>query len=393
MTQWLIRLFIKRPDDVKGRSGRAAYGRMAALCGIVCNVLLALIKGVLGVSFHSVAILADAANNLSDVGSCVITLIGFTVSGKPADRDHPFGHERMEAIASLGVSFIILMLGLSLFRTSLVSLWQRDVPEKSVLMIAGLLLSVAVKGWMARFYTSIGRTINSTALFANAADSLGDCLATGAVLLSSLLSLVTTLPTDGIAGLIVVIFIVKGGVSLFKETMDDLLGRRPDAGLIDTIVGKLKSYEGVSGIHDLTVHSYGADTCFATVHMEVQEHEDIASVHERMDTIERDFLSDLNIHLVIHVDPVITDDQEVRALREAAEAAARELDPASSIHDFRLVRSKEGKKLLFDVVVPPRCALSDAEIISYIDRRCKRRDDTLSCIITTDRNYTMEKDD
>lgn len=392
MTECLIRLFIRQRDDVKSREGRAAYGRMAALCGIFCNVLLCLLKGVLGMIFHSVAVLADAANNLSDVGSGVITLIGFLISGKPADRDHPFGHERMEAIASMAVSFIVLALGASLFRTCLISLFHKESAEKSLWMILVLCLSVALKGWMSRFYTAIARLIHSPALYANAADSLGDCLSTGAVLFSALLAPVTTLPVDAAAGALVGLFILKNGFNLLKETMDDLLGKRPDAALIERIVEKLKSYEGVSGIHDLTVHSYGKDTCFATVHMEVAEHEDISAVHERLDKIERDFLSDLNIHLVIHADPVITDDEEVTKWRKASEAAVRDLDPSCSIHDFRMVRSKEEKTLLFDVVVPPENTLSDEEIVAYIDRRLRRADEAVRTIITIDRNYTMEID-
>ncbi len=391
MTERLIWLFIRHPEDVKSREGRVAYGRMAALCGLFCNVFLCLVKFFLGLTVHSVAVTADAVNNLSDAGSAVITLIGFTISGKPADRDHPFGHERMEAIASMAVSFLILALGVSLFRTSLGAFFRRETAEKSGLMIGVLLFSVALKWWMSRFYTTVGRTIRSSALLANAADSLFDCLSTGTVLISALLAFVTTFPADALCGLLVALFILKNGLGLLKETMDDLLGRRPDPALIEAIVTKLKSYEGAGGFHDLTVHSYGGNSCFATVHMEVSEHEDISLVHECMDAIERDFLTDLNIHLVIHADPVLTDNEEVCRLRDVSARAARAVDAAFHIHDFRMVQGKDGKTLLFDVVVPSSCTLSDQDIALRITQTLQDSMGAVHCTITVDRNYTMEQ--
>lgn len=392
MTGLIMRIASSRAERVPHDKRRAVYGNTAAIVGIAVNIFLCFIKGAAGLIFHSVAILADAVNNLSDAGNSVIALLGFMVSEKPADKEHPYGHARMEYLSCLAVSFIIMALGASLFKTSVIKLFHPEMPDKSILSVAVLLISVAVKIWMGFFYKKMGNAINSSVILANSRDSFNDVISTGAVLLTTLIAVLTDVNLDAFAGCAVAVFIFISGFSVMRETLDNLLGTMPDEELVSSIVQKLRSYDGVLGIHDLVVHSYGPERYFATVHVEVPCDANILTSHDMIDNIERDFLRELGINLVIHMDPVVTHDEAVLASRDAVKSIAANIDPSFSVHDFRMVKGDTHSNLIFDVAVPIGFKMSDDEIKAAISREVKKLDNTYFCVITVDKTYVPREE-
>lgn len=389
MTDLLIRLFVKEPGDVKSASGRTRYGNFASVVGILCNVFLCILKGAAGLIFHSVAILADAVNNLSDAGNSIISLIGFALAERPADEEHPYGHARVEYLSCLAVSFVIIGLGVSLFVTSFRKILSPEPVDKSLLAIAVLVISILVKLWMSAFYKSVGSRIQSSVILANSRDSFNDVISTAAVLLTTVIAIVTNINLDGYAGCAVAVFIAFSGFEILKETVSDLLGTMPAPELVSEIVDKLESYEGVHGIHDLVVHSYGADKVFATVHLEVPADGDILELHDMIDNIERDFREEKNIQLVIHMDPVVTNDEEVLEKREMVAEILRTLYPDFTMHDFRMVKGETHSNLIFDVVAPISFKTPEAEIIRSISDAVRGQDEKLFCVIDVDRAYAI----
>lgn len=388
MTNFLVHTFVKEYDKTSSPIVRGRYGLLAGFVGLACNILLFSLKILVGLLFGSIAIIADAVNNLSDAGSCIVTLIGFRLSNKPADEEHPYGHARVEYIAGMIVSFSVLLLGVQLMGSSVQKIFQPDAVEFSWLSVAVLCMAILIKFWMGLFYKKIGKAIDSTAIIANSADSMNDVYATGAVLLSTLLGKVTGWQLDGYAGGLVAVFIIISGIGLVRETLNPLLGAAPTQELVDKIENKLHSYDGVLGTHDLMIHNYGPERCFASVHVEVCAKEDILKSHDMIDNIERDFWEDLNIHLVIHLDPVVTDDEETNRMREVVKGILQELDEQLSMHDFRMVKGNTHCNLIFDVAVPPRYKMSDKELRALIDGRVKAYQEDYFTVITIDRSYT-----
>ncbi|MGL6173675.1 MAG: cation diffusion facilitator family transporter, partial [Cellulosilyticaceae bacterium] len=286
MTQFLIKTFIKNAEDIKNPRVREHYGLLGSIVGISCNLLLFLSKLTIGVIFNSISITADAINNLSDAGSSIITWIGFRLSSKPADEDHPFGHARVEYITGLVISFLILMLGIELIKSSFDKILHPEPLTFSSIIIVVLILSIAAKLWLSFFNRKLGNIIGSTTLKATATDSMNDVIATSVVLISILISHFTGFQVDGYMGMIVALFIIYSGINLIKETISPLLGEAPTAELVLSIEEKISSYEGVLGFHDLVVHNYGPDRCFASVHVEVDANEDILKSHDLIDNIE-----------------------------------------------------------------------------------------------------------
>lgn len=368
MTKLLIKIFIKNAD-INSQKGRELYGRLAGTVGIICNLLLSVMKLIIGTVSNSVSITADATNNISDAGSSIVTLVGFRLSGKPADKDHPYGHARIEYISSLIISFLILLIGCSIFKESVTKIFK---PEESLLSLATvvvLVISIFVKLWLAVFNKYLGRQIDSKALEATAIDSRNDVITTTAVLVASIISHFTGFNLDGYMGVIVSVFIFISGINLVKETLDPLLGQPPTKEMFDTIERKILSYENVLGVHDLMVHSYGPNTYFASAHIEMDAKIDVLVCHDIMDKIERDFKSELNIHLVVHLDPTILDSPEINELKEMVNKIISEIDNELTFHDFRVVIGEENKNVLFDVVVPPEYRYSDEELEKIIKEK------------------------
>ena len=388
MIQLIIRTFIKNYKDVDNHHVREAYGKLAGVVGIISNILLFIIKFTVGILFKSISVTADAVNNLSDAGSSIITLIGFKLSGKPADAKHPYGHARMEYITGLVVSFIIILLGVELTKTSFDKVLHPEESVFSYLTIFVLIISVLMKLWQGMFNKKVGKTIHSTAIEATAADSINDVVATSAVLLSTIIAKWTGIHLDGYMGVLVAVFILVSGVKMIGETINPLLGMAPDQEMVDHINQKIMSYDTVLGIHDLVVHNYGPQRCFASVHVEVPASQDILISHDIIDNIERDFAKDMDIHLVVHLDPIVTDDETTNLLKAQVKHIVKDISPDLSIHDFRAVIGVSHTNLIFDVCVPFSVKMSDAEITGMISRKVKEIDPTYYTVIVVDRSYT-----
>ena len=364
---------------------REKQGSLAGAVGIGVNILLFVIKLMAGLLSGSVAIMADAVNNLTDSGSSIIMLVGFRLSAKPADREHPFGHARIEYLCGVIVSFIVLFLGIELGRTSFLKILSPEKAEFGPVALGVLIVSILIKLWLCLFYTRVGRRIDSQSLLATASDSRNDVISTLVVLLGALITRLTSLDLDGFLGLLVAAFIIVSVVKLIMETADPLLGPAPKKELVQGIYEKIRSYEGIIGIHDLTVHSYGQGRTFASVHCEVPAEEDILISHDLIDNIERDFLEQEGIHLVIHLDPVITCDEKANALHEAVLTKVKELYPQSAIHDFRVVWGVTHSNVLFDVAVPFSVADSDQQVKERVSRAVESLDPTYRAVLAVDR--------
>lgn len=388
MIQLIIRTFIKNYKDVENHHVRESYGKLAGVVGIISNIILFIIKFTVGILFKSISVTADAVNNLSDAGSSIITLIGFKLSGKPADAKHPYGHARMEYITGLAVSFIIILLGVQLIQTSFDKVLHPEESVFSYLTITVLIISILMKLWQGMFNKKVGKTIHSTALEATAADSINDVVATSAVLLSTIIAKWTGVNLDGYMGILVAVFILVSGVKMIGETINPLLGMAPDQEMVDQIYKKIMSYDTVLGIHDLVVHNYGPQRCFASVHVEVPASQDILISHDIIDNIERDFARDMDIHLVVHLDPIVTDDETTNLLKAQVKHIVKDISPDLSIHDFRAVVGVSHTNLIFDVCVPFSVKMSDAEITGLISQKVKEINPTYYTVIVVDRSYT-----
>lgn len=383
----LVRLLVKDYKNTEKASVRQSYGRLAGAMGIVLNILLFSGKFLAGSIAGSVAITADAVNNLSDAGSSIITLIGFKIAGKPADADHPFGHARMEYIASLAVAFIVLLLGFELLRDSADKILHPAMAEFSWLSVGVLIASIAVKFWMYQYNMALGKRIDSVAMRATATDSLSDVLATAAVLVSTIVSPLIHFSLDGYMGVVVAGFILWSAVGILRDTMNKLLGEAPTQEMEQLLTRHILRHEGVLSLHDMVVHSYGPGRTFATVHVEVDAREDILKSHDMIDNIEREVLLDHGVNLVIHLDPIVVDDPEVNALREKTKALVQEVQPDLTIHDFRVVRGHTHSNLIFDVQVPRDCPMPDEEITRRIIEKVKGLNENYFAVVTLDRTY------
>ena len=369
---------------------RTAYGNLAGAVGIVCNALLCAAKLLMGTLFGCISVTADAVNNLSDASSSIITLVGFKLSAKPADKEHPYGHARIEYLAGLAVSVLIIVIGFELARTSLDKILHPTPVAFSWLTVAVLAGSIGVKLWMAMFNRTIGRRIGSATLEATATDSRNDVISTAAVLATLVLGQATHLVLDGWMGLAVALFILYSGIGLIKETVDPLLGEAPSEELAQHIARKVLSYDGVLGTHDLMVHDYGPGRCFASVHVEMAAEKDVLESHDIIDNIERDFHDNDNIHLVIHYDPIQTGDRAVGTLRAWVEGQLKTISPQLSMHDFRTVRGPTHTNLIFDVVVPAGFALDDAALRARIQQLAQQKDTQemkYYTVVTVDHSY------
>lgn len=352
MTKLLLRLFVKNYRDVQDPQVRSAVGSLSGWIGIGCNALLFLAKLLAGTLAGSVSITADALNNLSDASGSIVTLVGFRLADKPADEHHPYGHARAEYLSGLAVAALILAIGFELAGSSVRKIFQPSPVAATGLTAAILLFSIVIKLWMYLFNRSLGKRIGSTALLATAADSRNDCVATAAVLLAAAAEQFLGLPLDGWMGLGVAVFILYSGFQLAKQTVSPLLGEQADPELREKIVEYIRRQPKVLGYHDLMVHDYGPSRRYASLHVEMDHREDPLECHEIIDAMERQCLLCHNVHLVIHYDPVITDDPEMRRLKEETARLLRQQDPRLSLHDFRMVQGRKHMNLVFDVPLP-----------------------------------------
>ena len=387
MIDFLISKFVRNSGNISDPAVRRGYVAFAGIIGIIVNLGLSLAKITAGTLFGSISVTADGINNLSDAGSSVVTLIGFKLSGKPADRDHPFGHERIEYLTGFILGIVILIVGVELIKLSVNRIIYPRPTLTSDLMIAILVISIAVKLWLAIFYSRIADIISSSAVRAASADSMNDVLTTSAVLCGVLVSRYFGYQIDGWMGIGVALFILRSGIMILRSLLGPILGEMPDPELVESIERKILSYEGIINVHDLVVHSYGPNVLFATVHAEVDAKGSFISSHDLIDCIERDCAREMNINLVIHIDPVITDDNEMNGLKKMTEDIVNSVDPSLSIHDFRVVRGDTHTNLIFDVLIPADYHTSGKKTVQKIEDAIREKDPTFFPVITVDRNY------
>lgn len=385
--KFLFRLFIKNADETSDHAVRNAYGKFTGLFGIVSNAVLFIVKIILGTLTSSISITADAINNLCDAGSSVITMFGFKIAGKPADAKHPYGHARMEYISGLIVSCLITTIGLDLLISSIEKIIFSTETKYSLISIIILVISVFVKLFQGLVYRSAGKAISSTSLIASSTDSINDVISTTVVIIGAIIGLTTEIQLDGILGCAVALFVIYSGIKLIIETSDPLLGAAPDEELINKLSEKILSYDGVIGIHDLVVHNYGFGRCFASVHAEVPASTNVMISHDTIDNIEFDVLETMNIHLVIHLDPVETDNPKINELRAVIEIILKSKDPRITMHDFRVVFGDTHTNLIFDVNLPFDYETNDDFFCSEITKEIRKVDPTYNTVITVDRNY------
>jgi cation diffusion facilitator family transporter len=385
MTKLLLRLFVKNYENTADPGVRASIGKLSGAVGIGCNLLLAAGKLIVGILAGAVSVTADALNNLSDAASAIVTLIGFKLAEKPADSQHPYGHARFEYLSGLAVAALILVIGFELAKSSVQKIFAPAPMEISFTMIAVLAGSVLVKLWLSVFNRSLGKRIDSQTLMATAADSRNDVIATLAVLVAAGIEWLTKLPVDGFVGLGVAGFILYSGVELGKQTISPLLGEAASPQLRQKIVQVLEGNSRVLGWHDLMVHDYGPGQRFASIHVEMDQREDPLVCHEIIDDMERLCLEKHKVHLVIHYDPVVTDDPEMEALREEICRFLSVFDENLSMHDFRMVRGTGHSNLIFDIAMPHDLRDSQEKIKNALDEHLKKTyDNHYNTVITFD---------
>lgn len=391
MTEFLVKTFVKDYEHTEEAAVRTAYGVLASMVGILCNLLLFGGKLLVGLLLRSVSVMADAFNNLSDAASSVIGFIGVKMAEKPADREHPFGHGRLEYIAALIVSFLVIEVGFTFFKNAIAKIRTPEDLSFSLLSMLILLASVAVKLWLSFFNKNLGKRVNSTVMQATAADALGDVVTTLATMGSILFFRFTGINIDGYVGLVVSLLVMWAGVGIARDTLEPLIGQSVDPKLYREITDFVEGYDGILGSHDLIVHNYGPTRSLASIHAEVPNNVDIETSHEIIDRIERDAVKKLGIFLVIHMDPVETEDKRVADLKSRVLAAIRELDPSLTLHDFRIVDGEQQINLIFDVVVPFTYGEQERpKLRRAIEEKVRALDERFHCVITFDNAFVAE---
>ena len=392
MTSLLTRLFIKNPENVKDNATREQYGSLSGVVGIICNLILCIFKIAVGALTHSISIIADGFNNLSDMGSSVITILGFKLANKPADKDHPFGHGRIEYMSAFIVAILILLVGFELMKTSVGALMDgTPMPTYSLVSIIILAVSVVFKLWLFLFNRKIGKKIESETLLATAQDSLNDSVATAVILLSVAVSKLVPIPfnLDAVMGVAVALFILFAGFNAAKETLNRILGEPPTADLITDIEKAILSHEDFVGIHDLIVHNYGPGRLFASVHVEVPQDINIVECHEQIDLCEKEIYETLGVALVIHMDPMDVNNEQVAFVRQQMSDGIKVINDELTLHDFRMTPMAETQtNLVFDVVIPQNFNLSEKELKEKVSQIAKLINPTFCCVITIERDFT-----
>lgn len=392
MINLLVRKFVKNYQNTEDAKVRTDYGVLSSIVGIICNVLLFAGKLAVGAAVRSVAVMADAFNNLSDAASSVIGFVGVKMAGKPADSEHPFGHGRIEYIAALAVAFLVLQVGFTFFQNSLEKIRHPEDLSFELIPVLILLASVCVKLWLGYFNKVLGKRINSSVMQATATDALGDVITTLATIASILFFHFTSINIDGFVGLLVSLVVMWAGIGIARDTLEPLIGQPVDRELYKKITDFVESYDGILGSHDLIVHNYGPTRSLASVHAEVPNDVDVETSHEIIDRIERDAVKKLGLFLVIHMDPVEVKNERVTELKEQVESAVKEIDERLSIHDFRLVAGEQQINLIFDVVIPYSYSEKEKHQLRLdIKERVNRMDPRYQCVITLENGYVAEE--
>lgn len=388
MVTLIKKLFIKDYENTSSPVVRLRYGTVAGVMGIISNFLLFLAKLAVALLSGSVAIMADAMNNLTDAGSSLVTIFGFKLSSRPADEEHPYGHARYEYVAGLIIAFIVVLIGFELGKSSVEKIISGEENEFSYVTVIVLVLAIAVKLWQGVAYAHFGKAISSETLMAAGADSRNDVISTTAVLLSSIFVMITGISVDAYVGLAVSLYILYSGIQLVRSTINPILGVAPDKELVTAIIDTVLSNPEILGIHDFVIHSYGASETFATAHAEVDAKSDLIACHDTIDNVEREVFEKFGVKLVIHMDPTIFDDEEANMLAcDMVTLLTEQVHPKINIHEMRLVRGATHTNVLFDIVVPFDCKKSEAEIKAVVDAKLATYPTLYYAVLTFDRNY------
>lgn len=383
----LVKLFIRDSENTRNPQVRTAYGTLGSVAGIVTNILLAILKYVAGMLSGSISVTADAINNLSDAGASIISLVGVKLSAKPADKGHPYGHGRVEYISALAVAFLVLLMGIELFKSSVDKI-TNPVPVKfSIVSLCILVFSIFAKLWLGFFNKKLGKKINSAPMMAVMKDCFSDCLATSVAAIAIIVSAFSDINIDGYLGIIVACFIFIAGFNILKETMADLLGKPAEKEFVDEITNKILSYDKIVGVHDMIIHDYGPGRKFASAHAEVPSNENIMEIHDVIDLIERDILNEFGMIISIHMDPIIVDDEKINALRQMTSSLVVEMCEEMSIHDFRVVDGPTHTNLIFDLIVPHKYHMNNDEVRSEIENKLSKIDERYFAVITVEHSF------
>ena len=393
MTNLILKLFVKNHTDTKNAKVREQVGKVASIVGIVVNLVLSLCKIAVGTLFGLISVMADGFNNLTDCGSNIVSLISFKLASRPADKEHPYGHARIEYVASMIVGFIVMLLAFELGMESvnkIVDLVNGNSTQVTFEVITVVVLGISILGklWFYFFNSKLAKTYNAELLKATASDSLSDVFATTAVLVSVVISPITGFNTDGIMGIVVAVLIAIAGVGILRDTLNHLLGASPTEELIKSIEERIRCFDGVLGIHDLHVHNYGPNKFYASVHVEVDSAVDVMESHDMIDEIERDFANNTDIMLVIHLDPIVIGDPELDTYRQEILAIVQQLDKAFDIHDFRMVKGPTHTNLIFDVAVSYDTKLTSTQIVEHIQQQISLAHPNVYVVPTVERKLS-----
>lgn len=386
MTNLLIKLFVKDSKNTSDPVVRKRYGYLGAFTGIVLNILLFLGKLIAGILSGGIAVIADAFNNLSDAGSSIMTFVGFKMAGMPADSEHPYGHGRMEYVSGIIISFIIMMMGFELGKSSVEKIFSPEKSEFSIMAVCVLGASLLVKLWMALFNTKLGKRIDSNTMKAAAADSLSDCISTSVVIICMFIQLFTGFDLDAYAGIVVALFILYTGFNTFRESLTPLLGTKPKKELVDEIENTVMSYPGIVGVHDLMVHDYGVGKMVISLHAEVSCTMNIMNAHELIDLIEDDLREKYRCSVTIHMDPVVVNDEKVDEIKKTVLDIIKGIDNSLTIHDFRITDGVSRINVIFDLVTPFGFRYNDGELASMVKNAVSEKDNRLNAVITVERS-------
>lgn len=392
MTELLVKFFIKDRENTENAKVRTSYGILSSLVGIACNVLLFATKLIIGFLINSISVMADAFNNLSDAASSIISFFGVKLAGRPADKEHPFGHGRFEYISALAIAFIILQVGFQLLQTSFQKVLHPEALTVNPYLVVILGVSVLLKVWMMLFNRKLGKRINSTVMLATSADSRNDVIVTTGTIISTIIAGLTGWKIDGYMGLLVSIFVMISGIRIAKDTLEPLLGQAVEREVYKKISSMVESYEGICGTHDLIIHNYGPTHRMATIHAEVPNNVGFEHAHETIDQIERDILDKLDIFLVIHMDPIEVNDTKVLEKKDMVLNFVKEQEAKATIHDFRIVNGEHQISLIFDLVIPHSYTKEEEQkLLSKIVEEMRLQDQRHQCIITMEKSFIAEE--
>ena len=387
MTNFILKTFMKDYSDNKDSATRKKAGFLSSTVGIVCNIILFVSKFIIGTIANSVAIISDAFNNLTDCLSCIITMFGYNLASKPADKEHPFGHGRMEYFTSLIIAVFIIIVGFEFFKTSLSRIFNKEDIDVTYFTIIVLVLSILLKFWMYLFNKKMSTIFNNQAMMATSYDSLSDAMTTSITLIGSIISLFTSFPIDGVIGLIVSGLIIKTAISIIKDTLDELLGKPADKETTQQLLDIVMSHQGILGVHDLMIHNYGPNKMIASLHAEVDAKQNVLEAHDTIDNIEKEIFEKMKIMTTIHLDPIETDNIQLNQYKTIVSKVLNEIDPELSFHDFRMVVGQTHTNLIFDVIISDKYRDKNQMLKEKIDEQLKLIDNKLETVITFDSQF------